>query len=462
VLAGALLACLSLRPARADDVLEWSPPDAGITVVVRGFGLLADALDTTEKRFGAEPSVAKAVAAVRAWAPGGFAFGARRWGDGLALDRGAALYVSGPQQMRLVVGTDDAAAARRRLVEVFNGLHTPSEVTDAGVRLGKQALNCAQRNGFLVCDSGTVPEKAPGRPALEGAPVGADAPLLVHVNAAAMAQIDPTVPLSSFWLGLETRDDTVRLVASAALKAPIGAQLALAAADGKAAGLRSVDSHSPAVLKLSFDGPKVLAGVESMAGSAPPIGPLWAALKAGWSGDLVVSLAGSFAHPVVAIGLAKPEAAAAIVDGIAAVVRQAGARADVEPAGPDGVGGLAIEGGDPGGTVRVHLHHGVCDDALVFALAPADVARCRSGKAATLPDALARKGTQGLLVWDALSLFSSGLPADVIEVHLPGVDPVIAPVLTVLQVYAHRVDELGAAVRAQGEELRAEIWWRLL
>ncbi len=452
--------------ASAEDVTDWAPAEVGGALVVRGFGALADALDTTEKRFGAEPSVAKAVAALRAWAPGGLGLGARQWGDGLALDRGVALYIPAPKQVRIVVGADDAERAKKRLLEVLGGLGADVEALPTGqVRLGELTLSCGPGGQFLVCDTQAVPEKAPGPPPwLKAAPFATDALLLAYADERLLSKED--VPLKSAWFALERAGDTVRLAAAWRVVPEVAAQAAaLTTTGGTAAGLRTVDARTPALFKLSFDGPKLIGMAEGVTGGAPPpVAGLVAALKAGWTGDLVASMAGSFLHPVFAFGVTGPEAGTAIVDALAASVQALGGRVKVTPP-VDGVGTLAFEDDlAPGEAMRLNVRYGVCDDALVFALSPADVMRCREAGArmAAVPEALARKGSHGFVIWDVLSVFTSGLPHDVLEVDSPQVHPLVQPALTLLSVFAHRVDELGAAARVEGDEVRAELWWRLL
>lgn len=464
----ALAAVLAWQPAAAEDVIEWAPPDAMVVVAFRGFGLLADMLDTVEKRFGDEPSVARAVKGLRAWTPLGLRPGARKWDKGLALERGAGLFSTGPKHLRLVLGADDAERARARLVEIARELGGGVEATEAGLRLGGLELNCALRGGFLVCDSGAVPDQPPGRPkSLDGAPVPTDGLFFLRVGGEFVRAVERDAPFGEVWVALEDRDGEVRLSAEVKLQPMVLGPLAiLQAGEGRTVGLETVDARSPGVLKLSFDGPRLLGGAEALARGPvpPPFAPLWNALKTGWSGDLVFSMAGGYLHPVVAIGLTKPEAGAAIIDAAKGLAAGAGVKITTEPAGAQKVSTLVIEAQPDGGEpMRIRVRYGTCGDALVLALAAPDVARCvqGSGQPAKLPERFAAKGTHGLLVWDALSLFGGGLPRDLVEIEAAHAD-LIGDAMTVLGVYAHLLDELGTTARVQADGVRFELWWRLL
>ena len=228
---------------------------------------------------------------------------------------------------------------------------------------------------------------------------------------------------------------------------------------GETVGLDTVDARSPGVLKLSFNGPKLTAALEAQAHLADsPIGPLWRALSAHWSGDLVVSAAGTL-HPVVAIGLRETGDGVALIDGLVETLRADGELSVERLDGELRIGEPPTDVAEA--PIALRLRHRVIGRSLVFALARGDLDRISGGKvvAAPLPDDFRRRGQHGLLLWDVPGFFGA-LPPELLSG--PPALTAAADLNTLLALTWARVDALAVTFALVDAGLRLEAWWSLL
>lgn len=452
------------RAADEGDPRVWAPPDTELALVFHGADTVADALDALAQRFGGTPTVDRAIERLRGWTLHGMRPAAREWGEGLAPGRGVAVFGAPGKRARVVVGATDAAAAKQRLAELARLANLDVEVTAEGLREGDDLLRCGQRGGFLVCDNQEAPpEQAPGAPAWLAA--GPARPWLLFAASGSFAQeIGEGAPVEAVRVLVDRGADRVTIMAEGRLPAAAAALLAPFRTDaGAAAGLGTVDARTPGLFKLAFDGPRLLAAAEQQMGTPPPaVAPLWAALKAAWSGDVVFSFAGGLAHPVVAVGMRDEKAGRALVDAVIAFLQGSGVPVQHDPAGEALVEIVPAADAPDGEAIRLRLRYAFTADSLVLALAAPDLARIREGRlqALALPPGFADRGTHGFLIQDLPTFLYGGILPDVV-VGGPTVNTV-TDAQTMLALYAMLVEEFGATMRVDDGSVRVDLWWSLL
>jgi len=455
----------SATAAPGGDVADWAMPDAEVAILFRRADVLADIVDAVEKRFDGVGPVDRAVKAWRAWEIGGVRPVARKWGPGLAPGRGLAIYGHSDQRVRLVIGADDDLKARSTLAQMFASIGEKVSVTPDGLQLGDVSLKCALRGGFLVCDREAPPAEPPGRPPwMKDAPVDVDGALLVYLSEKILAAMSGgEAPLKAAWAALVITGDRVELAADVALLPQVAQPMSMLVAEGGAAtAIDQVAAETPFLLKLSFDGPKLMAGAERLLPPPPPPAKaLWDATKASWSGDLTLSFDGSPTHPVLVLGLTSPQAGAAWMDALVATAKQAGVPITVESS-PTHPALRCVSVRPPGTDGTLRVHYAVIKDALVFALVPADLERRKSDRhrPLKLPAAFAARGAHGLLVWDTP-----------IFLDLPFFDEIWeggkkTGWLDDLQIgaalFRALVGEMGVQVRPRTGGVHARMWWGVL
>lgn len=466
-----LLAALAV-PAHAEDVLDWTPPDAGVVVAVRGVTVVKNVLDATEKRFGDIPRVRDAVGRLRAWQKSGVAPGKADFGAGLKLDRGLAVFVIREKQGRLVFGTDDVKAGIKRLAELMHLVDAPIAADDGGFTFAGASFSCAQRGQFAVCDSGAVPEKAPGLPAwLEEPRTATDGAYFTVVRAGLIQELSGNdAPVNEVWVAAKAEGErfvvSAEVVANPLVMAPFAMLLADA---GPTPGLETVDARSAGVLKVAFDGPKMLNAINTMGSRdiermPPEIRAIWDQLRVTWSGALVVSFPGGFFHPLVSIGLQDEAAGRKLLD----MLTKSAAQVDevTLAVGKTALPGVErIEVGfevDPGAPkTRLAFPFAIHQKRLLLGLHPPDVARVVGGtvQSTKLPEAFSARGTHGFLAWDALGMLSM---ASGFEVLSEGDGQLILDVQTLATVGASLLEELGMSLTFTETGGKARLWWSSL
>ncbi len=466
------LALMLALPAHAEDVLDWTPPGSAAVFVFRGSGAVSGLLDAAEKRFGDVPRISAAVKRLRAWKVGGVQPGKADFGAALSLDRGLGVFVIGERQVRVVFGTIDVKAATRHLAALAAPLKIPLRADDKGMQAGEIALSCAQRGQYAVCDTGEVPAKAPGVPPwLDGKRAPTDGVFFGVVRAALFAMMgDKRNPVNEVWAGAKM--DGERFVVSAEVVANplMMAPFAMLLAEGPAtAGLDTVDARSSGVLKVAFDGPKMLNAIDALARREvermpPPIRTVWDALRAAWSGEVVISFPGGFFHPVIVVGLQDEGAGRKLLGALVAAtegVREVGLKlGKTDTPGVERVEvALNLEGEGP----KTHLGFpfAVHQKRLVLGLHAVDVQRVVTGKVqrAELPKAFAERGTHGFVAWDALGML---MAASDFEMWAEGDAQLIIDAQTIAMLGASLLEELGGSIKFTETGGRARLWWSWL
>lgn len=476
---------LTAADAQAADPMGTLAPDgAQLALVFRGANGLADVLDDLDGRFGKSRNLARTLARLRAYEAQGIKPFAREWGPGLAPGNGVGLFAAGdgPQKgwVRFVIGVTDALAAQQTLKAHLESIDATVEEVDGGWRIladipaegepPEPPFLCKERlPGFLVCDQGEVPggSAAPGW--WNDAPVPTDGLLAMRIVGEPLAALTDGQPVfEAMWVAFGrgesgSLDLTVELGVSPLFSGPLGV---LKGGEGDSKGLSLVDARSAGLMKLAFDGPALLRLAESVqAGGVPEqIRPLWAALSAHWTGDLILSFDGGISHPVLMLGLQSPGGGQAIVESLAAAFVAEDAQttvARVEPSATrDGVQVLTLENSEE--EIRVHLHHAVVGDALVFGLSPADVARRVSGghQPANIDPRLRASGVHGMVARAMAPIFLVPWLGEV----LSGGEAVawLTDAQIILAAIGYAVEEAGFLVKFEESRVRMTGWWRTL
>lgn len=446
------------------DVIDWAPPDAEGALVLRHVDALKLGLQLIDARFGNTRALKGAVPRLLAFERGGTHPFAADWGPGIDLGRGVAFYAytdpanpapkgSNPS-LRCVIASTDAAKARTTLAALLSTEAEPVTVRDDHLVSSKLDFACLQRGPWLVCDTGKVPETAPGRTPW----LSTDAWLEVATRGKPMRELAAELPLVGFSLKagptLAGGQVSVRLDVDPAARPMLASLLP---GNGPVGGADCIDQRSAFVGRLSVDAERLFKdhGASVDAGVPPEARPLWEALKSGFTGDLLFSGAGGLTHPLLTVGVRDAASAEAIVKGLAKLLQSAGAQLTASP----GTLSIGIPGEGDQLAGQVHLRYGVKDRTLIFGLAERDVARCVNGeiRAAALPAGLAAKGANGFVTW---ALPSGGLPPGLIT----GTEEtqILEDLSAVVGVLMRLVDELGVRVAPSAEAIDLEFWWTLL
>jgi hypothetical protein len=476
---------IAAAEARAADPMgTLAPAQSQLALVFRGADSLADVLDDLESRFGKSRNLARTLARLRAYEAQGIKPFARAWGPGLAPGNGVGLFAAGdgPRKgwVRFVIGVTDAAAAQQTLKAHLESIDATVEQVDGGWRIMADIpaegeppdppFLCTERlPGFLVCDQGEVPTASSPPSWWNDAPVPTDGLLAVRLVGEPLAALTEGQPVfEAMWVAFGrgasgSLDLTIELAVSPLFSGPLGV---LKGGEGDSRGLSLVDARSAGLLKLAFDGPALLRLAESVqAGGVPePIRPLWAALSAHWTGDIVLSFDGGISHPVLMLGLQSPAGGQAVVESLAAAFVAEDAQttvARVEPSATrDGVQVLTLENSEE--NIRVHLHHAVVGNALVFGLSPADVARRVSGghRPARIDPRLRASGVHGMVARAMAPIFLVPWIGEV----LSAAEAVgwIADAQIILAAIGYAVEEAGFLVKFEDSRVRMTGWWRTL
>lgn len=399
-LALGLLAPLSASAATLDS--QW-PSDVEAALVVARPDVLADLLDAFDARYGDVPEVRALVTRLRETEVAGVRPATRRWGAGLALERGAALFKT-KAGVRLVVGAQEAAAAEFTLRGL--GALAPLDAEGAPAR-------CAGSDSFLVCESGTVSGRG-GPPSGVTSPDGAIA--WAWGSGEAVAALAPSgVALKQARAQLAQVGDRVTLSADADFELPSGAPAAplsparlwSLATPRRAEGRPSlVTPGAPAALKLDFDLPGALGLARGFGALPPPVTETAARLEGSLTGEVTLTFDGSMLHPVLLLGVAPGAAGDVALPALVGAFALTGARASAAacadaPALTCVDLGFGSGGGAEGEAlfgVRVHLRAVRVGDTLVLATTAPDAARrlAPGFVSAPLPGALGAAGASGL------------------------------------------------------------------
>ncbi|MBU1431548.1 hypothetical protein KKF91_13480 [Myxococcota bacterium] len=454
-----LLVALS---ARAQGVADWAPADTAGSFIFRGGDLAVDWLAEVEARFKGDADIEAALARVRAFAYRGINPAVGKWGEGLDLSKGVAIYLVGPKQARAVIGVTDAAKAKATLVKYAGLLDAPVEATPEGFKLDDLVVHCAHRAPFLVCDTQAVPEVAPGRPAFlqdDGAVIYLDARGALMEELRRELDGAPVDAMRLAWLreahgGRLTATVEMNPAAAGFLK-PFGPGAVPHGA------LDAIDARTGALLKLSFDADRLFAFADQQMGSPPPpFKPLWDAIKANLSGDLSVSFAGGLLHPIFAIGLKPGGKLEPIIDEILPLLNQ--------EIGPEGVtltrkaDQLTLQIGpnaDLPEPILVNLAYGSTASSFVLALTGADVARVERGftQAPIIPAPLAGKGRHGFVLWNIPAFFPGGALPDLFEG--PAKYKALSDLQTLISIDWMSLEQVGLAGGVDGARISADLWW---
>ncbi len=460
-----LLVVALAAPAAAEDVLDWTPADAALVVAVRGSP--AGMLQGLEKRFGDVKRIKDAIGRLRAWEIKGVRPLSGDPGGTIALSRGVGLFVRGPKQVRLVIGADDAAQAIGRVAELIKlATGETAQADGKGLRLGSVSLVCEKYGGYVVCDTTKPPDRAPGKPAwLDGKRVPLDGVVLLAVRGVLMEQAPRSVPFAEIWGAVTVADGRGEVVVDGVGKPMLMAPLAMLQAEGPATGgLATVDARSAGVFKIALDGPKLLGAVEAQVGRGmpPPLRPTWMALKAAWSGELVVSFPGGLFHPVLVLGLLDEGAGRGLLQSIAALTQHipdVNLKLGKSETGVERLELTFLERGKP--TFNIAFPFAIHQKRLVIGVHPADVKRVVGGgiTPAALPAEFAKRGTHGFVAWDPLAILAM---ASGVETWAAGPAQLILDAQTVVGLWAVLLEELGlsASVTQTGGKVR--LWWRTL
>lgn len=437
------------------DVIDWAPPDAEGALVLRHADAVKLGLQFLNARFGDTRALNGVVPRLLAYEHGGAHPFAGDWGPGIDLGRGLAFFGKDKaQSLRCVVGSTDAAKARATLAALLSTEEVPVSVEGEHLKTATLDFTCAQRGPWLVCDTGAVPEQAPGRTDW----LSADTWLEVAVRGAPMRELAEDLPLTGFHLEAGPTALGGHLAVRVDVAPAAQPMLAnLLPGDGPVGGADCLDQRSGFVGRLSMDAARLFKDHSAaFEPGIPPEGrPLWDALKTGFTGDILVSAAGGFTHPLLTLGVRDAAAAEAIVKGLGTIIQAGGAQLTLSP----GTLSIGIPDGDKGTTYHVNVRYGARANTLVFGLAERDVARCVNGevRAAPLPAALAAKGANGFITW---MLPSGGLPPGLFTGD--GSTQIIEDVSSVAGAMLRLIDELGVRVAPGKTTIDTEIWWTTL
>ncbi len=455
-----MLALLLAAPALAEDVLDWTPPDAAVVAVSR---VSPSALiDPLEARFGDVPKVKQAATRLKALLSLG--------GD-LSPERGVAVFMTAPSAGRLVVGADDAKRAAARIATLLAYFDGDSRAEGATLYADGEPLTCASRGKLVVCDTGpsAPPEKAPGRPPwLAEGKVPTDGLGLLVIRGKAVEELSRGggPPVTEVRGAVTGGEGGLEVVADVTLNPMAMGPFAMMVAEGGATpGLATADARSAAVMKVAFDGPKLLGWIDGMAGGdmPPPVKPLWDALKAAWTGELVVSTPGGLIHPVVSVGLSDDAAGRKLLEQVVSLA------SEIDPSvtlalkpGEKGVERLEVTLRD-GEELALHLAFpfAIRDQRLVLGLHPPDVLRVVEGrvKPAKLPDTFAQRGTHGVVLWDPFAFFAGAWG---FETRADGDAQLFLDAQTLGSLWALLLEEAGLSWRVTNTGFTARAWWRTL
>jgi len=396
-LALGLLAPLPTWAASLDAL--W-PADTEAALVVARPDVLAELLDTVDARYGDVPEVRALVTRLRATEVGGVSPAARRWGAGLALERGAALYKT-QSGARLVVGAQDAAQAEATLRTVGALKALEGEAGPA---------RCEGVEGYIVCETGTVSGRG-APPAGVFSPEGAIA--WGWGAGSTLASLSPQgVALKQARLWVAQSGDRVTVTADAdfdlgASQAPLSpSRLWALLTPRRTPGQPSLAvPGAPAAVKFDFDLPAALGMVRGFGALPPPVAETAARIEGALTGEVTLTFDGSLLHPVLLLGVAPGAAGDAALPALSGLLTLTGARANVAacadaPAqscldvalGPEAQAeGEAIFG------ALVRLRAVRVGDTLVVATTRADAARRLDAgfESAPWPGALGRVGAWG-------------------------------------------------------------------
>ena len=455
---------LLLSDAGAADVADWATPETELAVIFRGADGLAKLVDDFGQRFAGTPAVDEAVAELRAWKIAGLQPGHRDWGGGLDPAKGIGLFADSSGHLVLVLGITDFEAAKASIAALGLEFELDVVATPQGFEVGGMPLNCGAHGMFMVCDSQSEPAKPTDRPPH----LAGDDWLQVFVQGEALRRIADGAPLESVdlrWAAAGPGEKTTKLTVDVNVMPMLRGMLTMfEAGDGPVAGLETVDRRTSGVLKLSIDGPGLVgAAIAQMPATPPPVGNMLRALQQSWSGDLFVSFAGGFAHPVVALGLQPKAESGPIIDAFDQLLDASELETRRQPEGILSIEvGPFDDGDDPEQVTTINLHHGTAGHALVLALAAADIRRCVDGKIhpATLPPSLAAKGRHGLVFWGMPSYFPGGFLPGFLE-SPPAFEP-FDNIQTLLSIQSMLMREAGVAMEVVDTGLRAELWWETL
>jgi hypothetical protein len=434
------------------DLIDWAPPDAEGALVIRQLDAVKSGLQHLDARFGQTRTLKGVVPRLLAFERGGARPFAGDLGPGIDTRRGFAAFAYGGDKatMRYVLASTDAAKARATLAGLLNREDKPVTVEGEHLKVGHLDFTCVNRGPWLVCDSGSVPETAPGRTDW----LSADAWLEVVARGAPLREFSTDLPLSLFSVRAGPSPEggrmTVHLEVAPAARPMLAAMVP---GDTPVGGADCVDQRSAFVGRISVDAPKLFAAQgAAVDGVVPPDWrPLWLALKAGFTGEILFSGAGGMAHPLLTLGVRDAGAGEAIVKGLVGAAQAM----DVQVTASPGTLTIAIPTTEDSANLSINLRYGIRGQTLVFGLAERDVERCVKGevRAAPLPPTLAGKGATGFVAW---ALPTGGLPPGLFA-GSPDTQ-VFSDLAAVAGVAFGLIDELGLRVAPSETAIDLDIW----
>ncbi len=449
LLVGAGLASPTAASAANPDVLDWTPPDAAVVLANRMWHVPRALTDTLERRLGRSKNVHALVQRLRATEVLGTFPGTGAAPAGLLLEHGAGVFTYGDGELRFVVGATEAGAALKSIARTLGEAGLALEVTADGLRFTDEPdnpLTCGLRAPFLVCDSGSLPGSAPGRPtAFVTPPVPADGDLFFWVR-----PTDDGTPQT--WLGTERTDDgfalEVRVEAPAALGFMAGM---LSRREGPSPLLAQVDRRSSMFALGRFEVPALTA----LAATEVPDGPLRTLLDrtgAALTGDLLGTLDGSLLHPVLVVGVTSREAAVAWLDALAKASTQESLRVERTDTA------LRFAFDVDGQVFALSVPWAHLDGALVFGR-PADVARRVEGRVQPWPRSPEWSGPQYYAASTRLGISPAILELDPsMDVRARG----LADWLSALWTWSALVEQIEQTATVDGNAFETRIRVRLL
>lgn len=459
-----------------DPLMAWAPAQTEVAVVFRGADGPADLVEYIKGRFGHVPRVAQAADRLMAWSPAPDIVPlARKWGPGLDPGKGAAAFISFGPKIRIVMGVTDPDIARQTATRYLKQLGAPAEVTANGVRVDRGLeFTCDHADGIIACDTEGKPAKGPTPEWLKAAPIPTDGAALLYASGKPLRRMSDGAPLQSIWAGVHRKADRVSFTFEAIPEPFIVKALEnFTGPEGNSPVMALIDQSTPFVARVGFDSPTALERVEKLTGSPPPpVSDLWGALKAHWTGELVLAADASLLQPVALMGLrGGPEAGDALMKAIIKVMIAENPEFSIKTADhPRGVKGLralvlTFDGMDddrtevvlPWATVPVKEGH-----ALVLGVSPADIQRRLDGglKPLSIDAAFASRGTYGFLFpglpgsWGGFMLYEMLNTTSSAGLLLDG--------QLMLGVMSELIDEIGLEIRPGPKTIRAEMWWRFL
>jgi hypothetical protein len=449
-----LLAALAMgwSTGHAKGLGDLAPPGTVAAVVFEDPNSAADLLDGLTARLSGVPALEAAGRSLRAWSIGPAQPFARQWGPGLELEQGLAVFITEQQAVRLVFG-GDRRKGLKSLVALAKAVGLPLTIQGKQLILGRNAALDCKGQAPVICQSVELMGQANVPLAFKpGARLG------VYVAGKVARELFDAPPNTEVRFSLSADADGGQLVAE--VKAPALAMAAGMLKPGATPtrGQRSVDARTTGVLKIGLDGPKLMGlAKQQMGGQFPEqIRGVLTALETHWSGDVWLSTAGGFSHPVLSVGLVNG-GGDALLEQVVAVARQQGTR--IERSGST----LVIEPpSDSDAGVKVRIQTASTADALVFALAKADAGRVARGtvQPITLPAGFADKGRHGLLFWGLPALMFGGFIPPFID--LPPKFAPIAHLQTVLSAASGLVEVIGGDAVLEPTGLTVSLWWRTL